>query len=61
MYQHLLIPPYCNRFVVIPQDNSTRIVYKSPSNYVGIIAHVLVNDPSRGYGIFIDNMLDAAG
>ena len=23
--------------------------------------HVLVNDPTRGYGIFIEIMLDAAG
>ena len=28
---------------------------------VGAITHVLVNDPTRGYGIFIENMLDAAG
>ena len=28
---------------------------------VGAVTHVLVNDPSRGYGIFIENMLDAAG
>ncbi len=28
---------------------------------VGAVTHVLVNDASRGYGIFIDNMLDAAG
>ena len=28
---------------------------------VGAVTHVLVNDPTRGYGIFIDNMLDAAG
>ena len=27
----------------------------------GAVTHVLVNDPSRGYGIFIENMLDAAG
>ena len=27
---------------------------------VGAVTHVLVNDPTRGYGIFIDNMLDAA-
>ena len=29
---------------------------------VGIMAitYVLVNDPTRGYGIFIDTMLDAA-
>jgi stage IV sporulation protein B len=24
------------------------------------VTHVLVNDPTRGYGIFIENMLDAA-
>ena len=28
---------------------------------VGAVTHVLVSDPSRGYGIFIENMLDAAG
>ena len=28
---------------------------------VGAVTHVLVNDPTRGYGIFIENMLDAAG
>lgn len=27
---------------------------------IGAVTHVLVNDPTRGYGIFIDNMLDAA-
>ena len=25
-----------------------------------LYAHVLVNDPTMGYGIFIENMLDAA-
>lgn len=28
---------------------------------VGAVTHVLVNDPTRGYGIFIENMLNAAG
>ena len=28
---------------------------------VGAVTHVLVDDPARGYGIFIENMLDAAG
>ena len=28
---------------------------------VGAVTHVLVNDPTRGYGIFIENMLEAAG
>ena len=27
---------------------------------VGAVIHVLVNDPTTGYGIFIENMLDAA-
>ena len=27
---------------------------------VGAVTHVLVNDPARGYGIFIENMLEAA-
>ena len=27
---------------------------------VGAVTHVLVNDPTRGYGIFIENMLDAS-
>ena len=28
---------------------------------VGAVTHVLVNDSAKGYGIFIENMLDAAG
>ncbi len=27
---------------------------------IGAVTHVLVNDPTKGYGIFIENMLDAA-
>ena len=27
---------------------------------VGAVTHVLVNDPTTGYGIFIENMLDTA-
>ena len=27
---------------------------------VGVVTHVLVNDPQTGYGIFIENMLEAA-
>ena len=27
---------------------------------VGAVTHVLVNDPTCGYGIFIENMLEAA-
>ena len=28
---------------------------------IGAVTHVLVNDPTKGYGIFIETMLDAAG
>jgi len=28
---------------------------------VGAVTHVLISDPARGYGIFIENMLKAAG
>ncbi len=28
---------------------------------IGAVTHVLVNAPDIGYGIFIENMLDAAG
>ena len=27
---------------------------------VGAVTHVLIDEPSRGYGIFIENMMDAA-
>ena len=27
---------------------------------VGAVTHMLVSDPTRGYGIFIENMLEAA-
>ncbi|MBQ5708669.1 MAG: SpoIVB peptidase, partial [Anaerotignum sp.] len=28
---------------------------------VGAVTHVLVNEPKKGYGVFIENMLEAAG
>ena len=28
---------------------------------IGAVTHVLIDDPTKGYGIFIENMLDAAG
>ena len=27
---------------------------------IGAVTHVMINEPTRGYGIFIENMLDAA-
>ena len=28
---------------------------------IGAVTHVLINDPAKGYGIYIENMLTAAG
>lgn len=28
---------------------------------IGAVTHVLINDPTTGYGIFIDNMLNQMG
>jgi len=28
---------------------------------IGAVTHVLVDDPCRGYGIFIEKMMEAAG
>ena len=43
----------------------TTVVSGSPilqnGKLVGAVTHVLVNDPTRGYGIFIENMLAEAG
>ena len=27
---------------------------------IGAVTHVMVNEPTKGYGIFIENMLNAA-
>ena len=29
-------------------------------NIIGAVTHVVVNDPQKGYGIFITNMLEEA-
>ena len=42
----------------------TTVVSGSPilqnGKIIGAVTHVLVNDPTRGYGIFIENMLTEA-
>ena len=42
----------------------TSLVSGSPiiqdGKLVGAVTHALVNDPTKGYGIFIENMLNAA-
>ena len=34
--------------------------YKRGEVPIGAVTHVFVNDPTRGYGIFIENMLAEA-
>ena len=42
----------------------TTLVSGSPiiqnGKLVGAVTHVIINDPTEGYGIFIENMLNAA-
>ena len=42
----------------------TTLVSGSPiiqdGKLVGAVTHVVINDPTTGYGIFIENMLNAA-
>ena len=42
----------------------TALVSGSPiiqdGKLIGAITHVMISDPTRGYGIFIENMLKAA-
>ena len=49
---HIACDSASNAEIVIPIHKNGKLV--------GAVTHVLVNDPTRGYGIFIDNMLDAA-
>ena len=40
------------------KDGSTD--YIQNGKLVGAVTHVLINAPTKGYGIFIENMLSAA-
>ena len=50
------IPLFSPRFYYITKQKQFNIICGHHR-----IAHELVNDPTKGYGIFIENMLDAAG
>ena len=43
-----------------PRQQSARSPIIQNGKLIGAVTHVLVNDPTTGYGIFIENMLDAA-
>ena len=44
-------------YSVVPKCDSPII---QDGKLVGAVTHVLINDPTTGYGIFIENMLNAA-
>ena len=46
----------CNEGAPLPR----RTPGTATGKLVGAVTHVLVNDPTTGYGIFIENMIDAA-
>jgi stage IV sporulation protein B len=52
-------PELMNRTGGIVQGMSGSPILQN-GKLVGAVTHVLVNDPTRGYGIFIETMLDAA-
>lgn len=44
---------------IIQDKNISPII--QDGKLVGAVTHVMVNAPTRGYGIFMEYMLDAAG
>ena len=55
LYQHLLITCW---FILDISVSGSPII--QDGKLFSAVTHVLVNDPTTGYGIFIENMLDAA-
>ena len=54
----------CEFFVKKCRPYLTTLLSGSPiiqnGKLVGAVTHVLINDPTTGYGIFIENMLNSA-
>ena len=46
--------------MALDREKLDSIGVKKNLKLIGAVTHVLVNDPTTGYGIFIENMLDAA-
>lgn len=59
MLIHVTDPELLNTTGGIVQGMSGSPIIQN-GRLVGAVTHVLVNDPTMGYGIFIQNMLDAA-
>jgi len=50
----------CRGRQVTPPLKARKLLGTTTGKQVGTVTHVLVNDPTAGYGIFIENMPDAA-
>ena len=61
MSQNCVFPSECTVFCSYIDISVSGSPIIQNGKLVGAVIHVLVNDPTRGYGIFIENMLDAAG
>ena len=61
----ILFTPCFSSFPALRQRGIVRGMPGSPiiqdGKLIGAVTHVLVNDPTTGYEIFIENMLAAAG
>ena len=55
-----IIKKYSEKFRPILDTHVSGSPIIQDGKLVGAVTHVLVNDPTTGYGIFIENMLDAA-
>jgi len=60
MVIHVTDPDLLSRTGGIVQGMSGSPIIQN-GHIIGAVTHVFVDDPTRGYGIFIENMLDAAG
>ena len=50
----------CARSLASKLADSLRLIIIQNGKIIGAVTHVLINDPTTGYGIFIENMLNAA-
>ena len=61
--KQMALPLFCEFFVKLCCPLLTTLLSGSPiiqnGKLVGAVTHVMVADPTEGYGIFIENMLEA--
>ncbi|MBE6586938.1 MAG: hypothetical protein E7647_00825 [Ruminococcaceae bacterium] len=55
--KHLKLTDVCWSYIDTSVSGSPVV---QDGKLVGAVTHVLVSDPTKGYGIFVENMMDAA-